>query len=111
MSSGIGANEGWQSTPATDGDQDGCRDNDEDEDDDNDGIVDTYDLCPESYGWVSTPSADYDYDGCHDANEDDDDEDDGVHNVSPLGPKRVVLQPVQRLGQRRLFRFGRGRQR
>ncbi|MEC8151649.1 MAG: hypothetical protein VX068_03290, partial [Candidatus Thermoplasmatota archaeon] len=43
---GIGADDGWQSTMATDGDQDGCRDNDEDEDDDNDGIVDTYDLCP-----------------------------------------------------------------
>jgi len=47
---GIGANEGWQSTTATDGDQDGCRDNDEDEDDDNDGIVDMHDGCPESYG-------------------------------------------------------------
>ena len=43
---GKGANEGWQSTSATDGDQDGCRDNDEDDDDDNDGIVDTYDGCP-----------------------------------------------------------------
>ena len=84
--SGIGANEGWQSTLATDGDQDGCRDNDEDEDDDNDGIVDTYDLCPESYGWVSTPSADYDYDGCHDANEDDDDDNDGVQDVDDLCP-------------------------
>ena len=84
--SGIGADEGWQSTPATDGDQDGCRDNDEDEDDDNDGIVDTYDLCPGSYGWVSTPSADYDYDGCHDANEDDDDDNDGVDDNDDLCP-------------------------
>ena len=66
---GYGANEGWQSTPTTDGDQDGCRDNDEDDDDDNDGIIDLYDGCPTSYGWVSTPSADYDYDGCHDADE------------------------------------------
>ena len=84
--SGIGANEGWQSTQATDGDQDGCRDNDEDDDDDNDGIVDTYDLCPTSYGWVSTPSADYDYDGCHDADEDLDDDNDGVEDVDDLCP-------------------------
>lgn len=84
--SGIGANEGWQSTTATDGDQDGCRDNDEDEDDDNDGIPDTYDLCAASYGWVSTPSADYDYDGCHDANEDEDDDNDGVDDVNDLCP-------------------------
>ena len=83
---GIGADDGWQSTTATDGDQDGCRDNDEDEDDDNDGIVDTYDLCPESYGWVSTPSADYDYDGCHDADEDNDDDNDGVMDVDDLCP-------------------------
>ena len=83
---GIGADDGWQSTTATDGDQDGCRDNDEDEDDDNDGIVDTYDLCPESYGWVSTPSADYDYDGCHDADEDNDDDNDGVLDVDDLCP-------------------------
>ena len=83
---GIGADDGWQSTMATDGDQDGCRDNDEDEDDDNDGIVDTYDLCPESYGWVSTPSADYDYDGCHDADEDNDDDNDGVMDVDDLCP-------------------------
>ena len=76
-----GFDDGWQSTMATDGDQDGCRDNDEDDDDDNDGIVDTYDLCPESYGWVSTPSADYDYDGCHDADEDNDDDNDGVEDV------------------------------
>lgn len=84
--SGIGANEGWQSTQATDGDQDGCRDNDEDDDDDNDGIVDTYDLCPASYGWVSTPSADYDYDGCHDADEDNDDDNDGVLDTDDLCP-------------------------
>ena len=83
---GKGANEGWQSTSATDGDQDGCRDNDEDDDDDNDGIVDTYDGCPGSYGWVSTPSADYDYDGCHDADEDDDDDNDGVMDVDDLCP-------------------------
>ena len=84
--SGIGENEGWVSTPATDGDEDGCRDNDEDEDDDNDGIVDTYDLCPGSYGWVSTPSADYDYDGCHDADEDEDDDNDGVADIDDLCP-------------------------
>ncbi|DAC55918.1 MAG TPA: hypothetical protein D7I11_02140, partial [Candidatus Poseidoniales archaeon] len=84
--SGIGANEGWQSTQATDGDEDGCRDNDEDDDDDNDGIVDTYDLCPASYGWVSTPSADYDYDGCHDADEDSDDDNDGVLDTDDLCP-------------------------
>tara|TARA_B100001564_G_scaffold103462_1_gene85403 strand:- start:7946 stop:10981 length:3036 start_codon:yes stop_codon:yes gene_type:complete len=84
--SGIGADQGWQSTQATDGDQDGCRDIDEDDDDDNDGIVDTYDLCPSSYGWVSTPSADYDYDGCHDADEDSDDDNDGVEDVDDLCP-------------------------
>ena len=84
--SGIGADEGWQSTEATDGDHDGCRDIDEDDDDDNDGIPDTYDLCAESYGWVSTPSADYDYDGCHDANEDLDDDNDGVNDVDDLCP-------------------------
>ncbi len=84
--SGIGADEGWQSTKATDGDQDGCRDNDEDDDDDNDGIPDTYDLCAQSYGWVSTPSADYDYDGCHDADEDEDDDNDGVNDVDDLCP-------------------------
>ncbi|DAC07893.1 MAG TPA: hypothetical protein D7H88_04505, partial [Candidatus Poseidoniales archaeon] len=84
--SGIGADQGWQSTQATDGDQDGCRDIDEDDDDDNDGIVDTYDLCPRSYGWVSTPSADYDYDGCHDADEDSDDDNDGVEDVDDLCP-------------------------
>ena len=87
---GIGANDGWQSTPASDGDQDGCRDNDEDDDDDNDGIVDTYDGCPTSYGWVSTPSADYDYDGCHDADEDLDDDNDGVEDDAddcPVGRK------------------------
>ena len=90
---GIGANQGWQSTPATDGDQDGCRDNDEDEDDDNDGIIDTYDGCPTSYGWVSTPSADYDYDGCHDADEDTDDDNDGVEDAvddCPVGRKGWV---------------------
>ena len=90
---GIGANQGWQSTPATDGDQDGCRDNDEDEDDDNDGIIDTYDGCPTSYGWVSTPSADYDYDGCHDADEDADDDNDGVEDAvddCPVGRKGWV---------------------
>ena len=88
--SGIGADEGWQSTEATDADQDGCRDNDEDDDDDNDSIVDMYDLCPASFGWVSTPSADYDYDGCHDANEDLDDDNDGVDDVDdgcPTGRK------------------------
>lgn len=87
---GIGANDGWQSTPATDGDQDGCRDNDEDDDDDNDGIIDLHDGCPTSYGWVSTPSADYDYDGCHDADEDTDDDNDGVEDVEdscPVGRK------------------------
>ena len=83
---GIGANDGWQSTAQTDGDQDGCRDNDEDEDDDNDGIIDTYDLCPTSYGWVSTPWADYDYDGCHDADEDTDDDNDGVEDMEDLCP-------------------------
>ena len=84
--SGIGADEGWQSTPAADGDEDGCRDIDEDDDDDNDGIPDTYDLCARSYGWVSTPSADYDYDGCHDADEDEDDDNDGVNDVDDLCP-------------------------
>ena len=87
---GIGANEGWQSTEATDGDHDGCRDNDEDEDDDNDGIIDIHDGCPSSYGWVSTPSADYDYDGCHDADEDLDDDNDGVDDGDdscPIGRK------------------------
>ncbi len=87
---GYGANEGWQSTPTTDGDQDGCRDNDEDDDDDNDGIIDLYDGCPTSYGWVSTPSADYDYDGCHDADEDTDDDGDGVLDIEdscPIGRK------------------------
>ena len=87
---GIGADDGWQSTIPTDGDQDGCRDNDEDDDDDNDGIVDMHDGCPESYGWVSTPSADYDYDGCHDADEDTDDDNDGVEDVvdsCPVGRK------------------------
>ena len=84
--SGIGADEGWQSTQAADGDEDGCRDIDEDDDDDNDGIPDTYDLCAGSYGWVSTPSADYDYDGCHDADEDEDDDNDGVNDVDDLCP-------------------------
>lgn len=87
---GLGANEGWGSTTATDGDQDGCRDIDEDDDDDNDGIIDVHDGCPESYGWVSTPSADYDYDGCHDADEDLDDDGDGVEDLydeCPLGRK------------------------
>ena len=88
--SGIGESDGWRSTPTTDGDQDGCRDDDEDDDDDNDGIIDQHDLCAESYGWVSTPSADYDYDGCHDTNEDEDDDNDGVNDVDdscPVGRK------------------------
>ena len=87
---GIGADEGWQSTITTDGDEDGCRDNDEDDDDDNDGIIDQHDGCPTSYGWVSTPSADYDYDGCHDADEDLDDDNDGVEDdvdACPVGRK------------------------
>ena len=42
--SGIGESDGWRSTPTTDGDQDGCRDDDEDDDDDNDGIIDQHDL-------------------------------------------------------------------
>lgn len=88
--SGIGESDGWRSTPTTDGDQDGCRDDDEDDDDDNDGILDQHDLCAESYGWVSTPSADYDYDGCHDTDEDEDDDNDGVNDVDdscPVGRK------------------------
>ena len=88
--SGIGESDGWRSTPTTDGDQDGCRDDDEDDDDDNDGIIDQHDLCAESYGWVSTPSADYDYDGCHDTDEDEDDDNDGVNDVDdscPVGRK------------------------
>ena len=88
--SGIGESDGWRSTPTTDGDQDGCRDDDEDDDDDNDGIIDQHDLCAGSYGWVSTPSADYDYDGCHDTDEDEDDDNDGVNDVDdscPVGRK------------------------
>ena len=83
---GFGADEGWQSTLATDADEDGCRDNDEDDDDDNDGIIDQHDGCPTSFGWVSTPSADYDYDGCHDADEDVDDDNDGVEDEVDLCP-------------------------
>jgi len=87
---GIGANEGWASNDATDGDRDGCRDVDEDDDDDNDGVYDVHDGCPDSFGWQSTPSADYDVDGCRDADIDTDDDGDGVsdtEDMCPLGRK------------------------
>lgn len=65
--------QGWTSTPETDHDGDGCRDEDEDTDDDNDGIPDDEDACPR--GLLVGP--DHDGDGCRD-DEDEDDDGDGI---------------------------------
>ncbi|PXY71802.1 MAG: hypothetical protein CXX80_11975 [Methanobacteriota archaeon] len=69
----------WNSSPATDYDGDGCKDQSlEDDDDDNDGILDDVDACPTGKigPWVSS-EIDYDDDGCVDQ-EDQDDDNDGV---------------------------------
>lgn len=69
----------WTSTPPTDHDGDGCRDEDEDNDDDNDGVLDEDDACPTGpLGWTSSPETDHDGDGCRDEDEDDDDDNDGI---------------------------------
>lgn len=75
---GLGENDGWASTSASDADQDGCRDYDEDLDDDNDGILDFEDGCKSTIGWISTTENDRDRDGCNDVTEDSDDDGDGI---------------------------------
>ena len=74
---GVGAAEGWASSPSSDVDGDGCRDMDEDMDDDNDGVDDAADGCASTVGWVSSPSNDHDADGCDDMIDDEDDDGDG----------------------------------
>ena len=79
------------STPATDYDGDGCKDDDpngEDKDDDNDGVPDVDlngdttkdDKCPKGNFFTSTSTTDYDSDGCRDRDEDSDDNGDGVED-------------------------------
>ncbi|MFO0747276.1 MAG: MopE-related protein [Myxococcota bacterium] len=93
---------GWTSTPGTstpgtDYDADGCKDDQsEDADDDNDGVADTSDRCdPDASGptgdtgavtsvktWTSDAAGDYEGDGCRDSDEDTDDDNDGVADGS-----------------------------
>ena len=58
----------WTSSPSTDHDSDGCRDESEDDDDDNDGVEDISDGCPLGFvGWdSSSEDSDHDGDGCKD---------------------------------------------
>ena len=79
---GLGENDGWASSSASDADQDGCRDYDEDLDDDNDGILDFEDGCTSTIGWISTTENDRDRDGCNDVTEDSDDDGDGILDVN-----------------------------
>lgn len=81
---GVGADDGWASTEASDKDQDGCRDLDEDPDDDNDGVNDEEDGCTSPSGWRSNTTTDHDEDGCDDLTEDFDDDNDGVDDSSDL---------------------------
>jgi uncharacterized delta-60 repeat protein len=73
----------WVSSPETDHDGDGCKDDDaEDPDDDNDGVQDGDDSCAQGVtDWVSSPETDHDGDGCKDDDaEDPDDDNDGVQD-------------------------------
>ena len=52
-------------------------------DSDNDGIVDSYDACPNGQtNWTSSASTDHDSDGCQDSSEDLDDDNDGVADIN-----------------------------
>jgi len=87
----------WLSSPSTDYDSDGCKDDDvEDPDDDNDGRLDPLDSANPLWGedrcergeldWSSEQSVnDYDVDGCLDTSpEDSDDDNDGVPDPANL---------------------------
>ncbi len=81
---------GFISTPETDYDGDGCKDNSkEDLDDDNDRVTDDTDKCDKgTLGFISTPETDYDGDGCKDNSKEDlDDDNDGVYDVNAEGHK------------------------
>ena len=87
---------GWTSSPSTDHDGDGCKDDrPEDLDDDNDGISDGMDDCSKGeLGWISNSSStDYDSDGCRDATEDLDDDDDLICDGSTAVSGCVVGWP------------------
>jgi len=87
---------GWTSSPSTDHDGDGCKDDrPEDQDDDNDGVSDGMDDCSTGeLGWISDPaSTDYDSDGCRDSTEDLDDDDDYICDGSTSVPGCVVGWP------------------
>jgi len=87
---------GWTSTPVTDYDGDGCKDDrPEDLDDDNDGLSDGIDDCAKGeLGWISdSSSTDYDSDGCRDASEDLDDDDDFICDGATAKPGCVVGWP------------------
>ena len=87
---------GWTSSPSTDHDGDGCKDDrPEDLDDDNDGISDGMDDCSKGeLGWISdSSSTDYDSDGCRDATEDLDDDDDFICDGSTAVSGCVVGWP------------------
>ena len=77
---------GWISTILEDIDQDGCHDDYEDADDDNDGILDSFDNCPNSI----SSGLDIDSDGCIDDIEDDDDDGDGIPDSRDNCPNGLV---------------------
>ena len=87
---------GWISSPSTDHDGDGCKDDrPEDQDDDNDGVSDGMDDCSTGeLGWISdSSSTDYDSDGCRDSTEDFDDDDDYICDGSTAVPGCLVGWP------------------
>jgi hypothetical protein len=87
---------GWISSPSTDHDGDGCKDDrPEDQDDDNDGVSDGMDDCPKGeLGWISDfLTTDYDTDGCRDSTEDFDDDDDYICDGSTAVPGCLVGWP------------------
>jgi hypothetical protein len=88
----------WLTSPSTDYDGDGCRDeSSEDPDDDNDGLLDGPDDCNRGLlDWISDEVNDYDQDGCLDSSEDLDDDEDGVSDLldtCPLGEKHWTSAP------------------
>ena len=75
------------STPETDHDKDGCKDDGEDLDDDDDGVNDVdmngakLDGCPRGALFTSKTATDHDGDGCRDKDEDDDDDGDDIIDI------------------------------
>ena len=84
---GIGKDEGWASSSATDYDSDGCDDDSEDFDDDGDMLPDFDDDCLSELGWISNQTSDHDADGCSDNFQDEDDDNDGVLDLNDDCPR------------------------